>query len=40
MPKNRSHDHHHALARPLPEVFQIINAQTRQPVANPVAKVP
>jgi two-component system, cell cycle sensor histidine kinase and response regulator CckA len=28
-----------ATGRPLPEVFRIINAQTRQPVVNPVAKV-
>jgi len=28
-----------ALGRPLPDVFQIINEQTRQPVANPVEKV-
>ena len=28
-----------AAGRPLPEVFRIINAQTRQPVADPVAKV-
>jgi PAS domain S-box-containing protein len=28
-----------ALGRPLPEVFRIINAQTRQTVANPAAKV-
>jgi PAS domain S-box-containing protein len=28
-----------AAGRPLPEVFRIINAQTRQPVVDPVAKV-
>ena len=28
-----------AAGRPLPEVFRIINAQTRQPAVNPVAKV-
>ena len=28
-----------ATGRPLPEVYRIVNAQTRQPVVDPVAKV-